>query len=54
MSPTTTATFAFRVVDLANNPNATGSGQVGTKPTGAYNWGIVAFNNVETRTLTGI
>lgn len=53
-SPTTTATFAFRVVSLANNPSALGDGIVGAAPTGAYNWGIVAFNNVETRVTTGI
>lgn len=53
VSPTTTATLPFRVVGLANNPGA-GSGQVGDPPTGAYNWGIVAFNNVVTKTLTGI
>lgn len=53
-SPNTTSTFAFRVVALANNPNANGTGQIGTAPTGAYNWGVVAFNNVTTKQLTGI
>lgn len=55
-TPNTTSTFAFRVVSLANNPNAApgGGGQIGTAPTGAYNWGVVAFNNVTTKQLTGI
>lgn len=53
-APATTNTFAFRVVALANNPSALGDGIVGTPPTGAYNWGIVAFNNVTTKTLVGI
>lgn len=53
-APATTATFAFRVISLASNPNGIATGQVGDPPTGAYNWGIVAFNNVETKTLTGI
>lgn len=56
VTPTTTTTLPFKVVALANNPNAApgGSGQVGAAPTGAYNWGVFAFNNILSRNLTGI
>lgn len=43
----TTATFPFRVVGLVTSP----PGAPGTQA-GAYNYGIVAFNNVETKSLT--
>lgn len=46
-SPAGTATFPFRVVALAEPQ------QIGGSATGAYNWGIVAFNNVSTKTLSG-
>jgi hypothetical protein len=49
VSPTTTATLPFKVVGLVTNP----PGANGTEA-GAYNYGIVAFNNVSTKTLTGI
>ena len=49
VTPTTTATLPFRVVGLVTNP----PGANGTA-SGAYNLGIVAFNNVATKTLTGI
>lgn len=42
-----TATFPFRVVSLVADP----PGGPGTQA-GAYNWAIVAFNNVETKSLT--
>ncbi len=44
-----TATFAFRVVGLVQDP----PGAPGTEA-GAYNRVIVAFNNVATKSLTGI
>lgn len=49
VTPTTTATLPFRVVSLVTDP----PGANGTA-SGAYNLAIVAFNNVETKTLTGI
>lgn len=45
----TTNTLPFRVVGLVQNP----PGSAGTD-SGAYNWAIVAFNNVSTKQLTGI
>lgn len=45
----TTNTLPFRVVSLVTNP----PGSAGTEA-GAYNWAIVAFNNVSTKQLTGI
>lgn len=42
-----TATTAFRITGLVQDP----PGSNGTAA-GAYNWAMVAFNNVETRTLT--
>ena len=45
----TTNTLPFRVVGLVQNP----PGSAGTE-SGAYNWAIVAFNNVSTKQLTGI
>ena len=48
-SQNTTATLPFRVVSLVLDP----PGANGTA-SGAYNLAIVAFNNVETKTLTGI
>jgi len=50
VTPTTTATFPFRVVTLVQDP----PGANGTALTGGYNYAVVAFNNVETKTLTGI
>ena len=49
VTPTTTATLPFRVVSLVTDP----PGANGTAA-GAYNLAIVAFNNVETKTLTGV
>ena len=49
VTPTTTATLPFRVVSLVTQP----PGANGTS-SGAYNYAVVAFNNVETKTLTGI
>ena len=49
VTPTTTATLPFRVVSLVLDP----PGANGTS-SGAYNYAVVAFNNVETKTLTGI
>lgn len=45
----TTNTLPFRVVALVQNP----PGSAGTEA-GAYNWAVVAFNNVSTKQLTGI
>lgn len=45
----TTATLPFRIVSLVTEP----PGSAGTA-SGAYNWVIVAFNNVSTKSLTGI
>jgi hypothetical protein len=44
-----TSTLPFRVVGLVTDP----PGSAGTE-SGAYNWVIVAFNNVTTKSLTGI
>jgi len=49
VTPTTTATLPFKVVGLDTAP----PGSNGTEA-GAYNYAIVAFNNVSTKTLTGI
>lgn len=49
VTPAATATLPFKVVGLVTNP----PGANGTDA-GAYNYGIVAFNNVETKTLTGV
>jgi hypothetical protein len=49
----TTATYPFRVVDVVTDP----PGQNGTDATSAYNYVVVAFNNVLTRSngaVTGI
>jgi len=51
VTPTTTSTLPFRVVGLWTGPTGDPTAAAAT---GAYNWGIVAFNNVETKTLTGI
>lgn len=45
----TTATLPFRIVGLVQDP----PGSAGTA-SGAYNWVIVAFNNVTTKNQTGI
>jgi len=42
----TTSTLPFRVISLVTSP----PGSPGTA-SGAYNWGVVAFNNVETKSL---
>jgi hypothetical protein len=49
VTPTTTATLPFRVVSLVTNP----PGAPGTEA-GAYNYAIVAFNNVSTKQLTSV
>jgi len=49
VTPTTTATLPFKVVGLVTSP----PGSNGTEA-GAYNLAVVAFNNVSTKTLTGI
>lgn len=49
VTPTTTATLPFKVVGLVTSP----PGANGTAA-GAYNYAVVAFNNVSTKTLTGI
>lgn len=45
----TTATLPFRIIGLVTDP----PGSAGTA-SGAYNWVIVAFNNVTTKNQTGI
>ena len=45
----TTTTLPFRILSLVTDP----PGSAGTD-TGAYNWVIVAFNNVATKSTTGI
>jgi hypothetical protein len=45
----TTNTLPFRIVGLITDP----PGSAGTE-SGAYNWVVVAFNNVATKSLTGI
>lgn len=47
VTPAVTATFPFRVINLLTSP----PGSPGTAA-GAYNYAIVAFNNVETKSLT--
>lgn len=49
VTPTTTATLPFRVVSLVTNP----PGAPGTA-SGAYNYAVVAFNNVSTKQLTSV
>lgn len=49
VTPTTTATLPFRIVDLVTQP----PGGPGTQ-SGAYNYVIVAFNNVSTKQLTSV
>jgi hypothetical protein len=49
VTPTTTATLPFKLVSLVTNP----PGSPGTEA-GVYNYVVVAFNNVETKTLTGL
>lgn len=47
---TNVATQPFRIVSLVDSP----PGSNGTDTTTGYNWVIVAFNNVDTKSLTGI
>jgi len=49
VTPASTATLPFRVVKLLTDP----PGDNGTS-TGAYNKAVVAFNNVETKSLTAV
>jgi len=49
VSPTTTDTYPFRLVGLVVDP----PGAPGTA-SGAYNYAIVAFNNVSTKQLTSV
>lgn len=49
VTPTTTDTYPFRIVGLVTAP----PGSQGTQA-GAYNWVIVAFNNVSTKQLTSV
>jgi hypothetical protein len=46
----TTATLPFRIVSLVTNP----PGSNGTDSASNGNWIVVAFNNVDTKSLTGI
>ena len=45
-----TATLPFRIVSLVDAP----PGANGSDPTTGYNWIVVGFNNVDTKSLTGI
>jgi hypothetical protein len=47
VTPATTSTLPFRLVSLVTSP----PGSPGTS-SGAYNYAVVAFNNVETKSLT--
>lgn len=49
VTPTTTSTLPFRIVDLVTSP----PGADGTDA-GAYNLVVVAFNNVSTKQLTSV
>ena len=49
IAPNTTATFPFRVVSLVTQP----PGGPGTEA-GAYNYAVVAFNNVSTKNTTSV
>ena len=49
VTPATTATLPFKVTALVSDP----PGANGTA-SGAYNYAVVAINNVETKTLTGV
>lgn len=49
VTPTTTDTLPFRIVDLVTQP----PGAPGTE-SGAYNYVVVAFNNVSTKQLTSV
>jgi hypothetical protein len=55
-SVNTTATLPFRIVSLSTNVPAiaTGAGAVVYSPTAANNYIVVAFNAVETKSLTAI
>ncbi len=44
-----TSTLPFRIISLVENP----PGSAGTEA-GAYNWVVVAFNNVSTKQLTSV
>lgn len=44
-----TSTLPFRIISLVQNP----PGSAGTEA-GAYNWVVVAFNNVSTKQLTSV
>jgi len=46
----TTSTLPFRIIDLVTDP----PGSNGTDTTSGYNWIVVGFNNVDTKSLTGI
>lgn len=46
----TTSTLPFRVIDVVTDP----PGSTGTDTTSGYNWIVVGFNNVDTKSLTGI
>jgi len=49
VTPTTTSTLPFKVVGIDTAPPGSNGSEAG-----AYNYAIVAFNNVSTKTLTGI
>lgn len=49
-SPDTTATLPFRVLSLVLTP----AGGVSNPVSGAYAYALVGFNNVDTKSLTGI
>lgn len=49
-SPNTTATLPFRVLEIITTPFGAQAAPV----SGAYAWAVVGFNNVDTKSLTGI
>ena len=53
VTPATTSTLPFRVVQLPGAYTGIGVTQ-GSTQLGQYNYAVVAFNNVETKTLTAV
>lgn len=51
VSRATTSTLPFRVISIPDSVPVAAQAQSGST-TGAYNWAVVAFNNVETKSLT--
>ena len=54
VTPTTTSTLPFRVISLITNPPGAPGTDATAGATGSFNLAVVGFNNVATKTLTGI